>query len=56
MTVDIEQIKREVQDVFTEEHRYIVGMAVITFAGFPSIGKSFHKKEEAENFVKEMTQ
>lgn len=33
-----------------------VWTAVVTFAGFPSIGKAFHKKEEAENFVKEMTQ
>ncbi len=25
---NIEQIKREVQNIFTEEHRYVVGMAV----------------------------
>lgn len=38
-----------------EKNSNNVWTAVITFAGFPSIGKAFYKKEDAENWVKEMT-
>lgn len=39
-----------------EKNSNNVWTAVITFAELPSVGKAFHKKEEAENWAKEMTQ
>ena len=43
------------QQIKIEKNSNNIWTAVVTFAGFPSIGKAFYKKEEAENWAKEMT-
>lgn len=46
--MDIEQIKREVQNVFTEEHRYIVGMAVSYLHSRGYLGDTFNKNDSVK--------